>query len=70
MWRHEGPPMLPPSYNDMMQILQTEDYVVVMQEMRENDARIIPSTAGRTCRPACGNGRATRGGAGKAIRWS
>ena len=42
VWRHEGPPMLPPSYNDMMQILQTEDYVVVMQEMRENDARIIP----------------------------
>ena len=42
VWRHEGPPMLPPSYNDLMQILQTEDYVVVMQEMRENDARIIP----------------------------
>ncbi|MYN64781.1 MAG: hypothetical protein F4X11_07105 [Acidobacteria bacterium] len=42
VWRHEGPPMLPPSYNDLMQILQTEHYVVVMQEMRENDARIIP----------------------------
>ena len=42
VWRHEGPPMLPPSYNDLMQILQTEDHVVVMQEMRENDARIIP----------------------------
>ena len=42
VWRHEGPPMLPPSYNDLMQILQTEDYVVIMQEMRENDARIIP----------------------------
>ena len=42
VWRHEGPPMLPPSYNDLMQILQTEEYVVVMQEMRENDARIIP----------------------------
>ena len=42
VWRHEGPPMLPPSYNDLMQILQTEDFVVVMQEMRENDARIIP----------------------------
>ena len=42
VWRHEGPPMLPPSYNDLMQILQTEDYVVILQEMRENDARIIP----------------------------
>ncbi len=42
VWRHEGPPMLPPSYNDLTQILQTEDYVVIMQEMRENDARIIP----------------------------
>ena len=42
VWRHEGPPMLPPSYNDLLQILQTEDYVVIMQEMRENDARIIP----------------------------
>ena len=42
VWRHEGPPMLPPSYNDLLQILQTEHYVVIMQEMRENDARIIP----------------------------
>ena len=42
VWRHEGPPMLPASYNDLMQILQTEDYVVIAQEMRNNDARIIP----------------------------
>ena len=42
VWRHEGPPMLPPSYNDLTQILQTEDYVVVMQEMRVNGPRIIP----------------------------
>ena len=42
VWRHEGPPMLPPSYNDLLQILQTEDYVVVMQEMRVNAPRIIP----------------------------
>ena len=41
-WRHEGPPMLPPSYNDLMQIFQTEDYVVVAQEMRTNPPRIIP----------------------------
>ena len=41
MWRHEGPPMLPASYNDLMQIFQTEDYVVVAQEMRTNPPRII-----------------------------
>ena len=41
-WRHEGPPMLPPSYNDLMQIFQTENYVVVAQEMRTNPPRIIP----------------------------
>ncbi len=42
VWRHEGPPMLPASYNDLMQIFQTEDYVVVAQEMRANPPRIIP----------------------------
>lgn len=42
VWRHEGPPMLPASYNDLLQILQTEDYVVIMQEMRANNARIVP----------------------------
>ena len=34
VWRHEGPPMLPASYNDLLQIFQTEHYVVLMQEMR------------------------------------
>ena len=42
VWRHEGPPMLPASYNDLLQILQTEDHVVIMQEMRANNARIVP----------------------------
>ena len=42
VWRHGGPPMLPASYNDLLQIFQTEDYVVIMQEMRANDARIVP----------------------------
>ncbi len=46
VWRHEGPPMLPASYNDLMQVFQTEDYVVVAQEMRANPPRIIP-LAGR-----------------------
>ena len=42
VWRHEGPPMVPPSYNDMLQIFQTPDHVVVMQEMSNNPPRIIP----------------------------
>ena len=42
VWRHEGPPMLPPSYNDLLHILQTDKFVVVMQEMRVNGPRIIP----------------------------
>ena len=42
VWRHEGPPMLPASYNDLLQIFQTEDYVVIFQEMSNNDPRIVP----------------------------
>jgi hypothetical protein len=42
VWRHEGPPMLPASYNDLIQIFQTEDHVVIMQEMRANKIRIVP----------------------------
>ena len=42
VWRHEGPPMLPPSYNDNLQIFQTPGYVAILQEMSNNNARIIP----------------------------
>ena len=42
VWRHEGPPMLPPSYNDVLQIFQTPDYVVILQEMSNNAPRIVP----------------------------
>ena len=42
VWRHEGPPMLPPSYNDILQIFQTPDHVVVFQEMSNNPPRIVP----------------------------
>ena len=42
VWRHEGPPMAPPAYNDILQIFQTRDYVVVFQEMSNNLPRIIP----------------------------
>jgi hypothetical protein len=42
VWRHEGPPMLPPSYNDRLQILQGPGYVAILQEMSNNAVRIIP----------------------------
>ena len=41
VWRHEGPPMLPPAYNDILQIFQTPDYVVILQEMSNNNPRIV-----------------------------
>ena len=41
-WGHEGPPMLPPSYNDIHQIFQTPDHVVVFSELANNPPRIIP----------------------------
>ena len=36
-----GPPMLPSGYNNHMQLVQTKDYVVILNEMN-HDARIIP----------------------------
>ena len=42
VWRHEGPPMAPPAYNDILQIFQTPDYVVIFQEMSNNNPRIVP----------------------------
>ena len=41
-WPHNGPPMLPPAYNDIHQIFQTPDYVVVFTELSNNMPRIIP----------------------------
>ena len=41
-WRHEGPPILPPSYNDIHQIFQTRDHVVVFTELGTTLPRIIP----------------------------
>jgi hypothetical protein len=43
VWTHEGPPMLPPPYNDVLQILQTPGYVVVRRELTTNLPRIIPT---------------------------
>ena len=41
-WGHEGPPLMPPSYNDIHQIFQTPDHVVVFSELAANPPRIIP----------------------------
>ena len=45
-WGHEGPPMLPPAYNDLYQIFQVPGYVAIFPEMSNNAVRII-STDGR-----------------------
>ena len=42
IWTHEGPPMLPPAYNDVHQIFQTSDYVVIFTEISTGLPRIIP----------------------------
>ena len=46
---NSGPPMLPSVYNNAMQLFQTPDYVVILNEM-VHDARIIPLD-GRTHLP-------------------
>jgi hypothetical protein len=40
-WGNVGPPMIPPSYNANLQIVQTRDHVVINHEMI-HDVRIIP----------------------------
>ena len=45
MWTHEGPPMVPPPYNDLYQIFQTPGYVVLFPELANNPVRIIPTDA-------------------------
>lgn len=42
-WTHEGPPMVPPPYNDLYQIFQTPGYVVLFPELSNNPIRIIPT---------------------------
>ncbi len=37
-----GPPLQPPSYNDIHQIFQTPDHVVIFTEQNNNPPRIIP----------------------------
>ena len=42
IWAHEGPPMLPPAYNDIHQIFQTPDHIVLFTEIGTGLPRIIP----------------------------
>jgi hypothetical protein len=49
-WGNVGPPMVPPTYNANLQILQTREYVVLRHEMM-HDVRIIPLDG----RPHLGN---------------
>jgi feruloyl esterase len=42
IWSHEGPPMLPPPYDDVLQIAQMPGYVVVVREV-ETAPRLIPT---------------------------
>lgn len=46
VWSHEGPPMLPPPYNDLMHIMQTPDYVAFVPELRTNQPRLVPLDGG------------------------
>jgi hypothetical protein len=44
MWTHEGPPMMPPPYNDVLQFFQTPGHVVVFRELA-TAPRIISTNA-------------------------
>ena len=39
---YNGPPLQPPSYNDIHQIFQTADHVAIFTEQNNNPPRIIP----------------------------
>jgi len=41
IWSHEGPPMMPPPYNDGLEIIQTPGHLVVHRELATSP-RIIP----------------------------
>ena len=51
VWRHEGPPWVPPPYNDVVQIFQAPGYVVLFPELSINPVRIIPTDGGPPISP-------------------
>jgi hypothetical protein len=42
IWTHEGPPMMPPPYDDVLQIIQAPGYVLVVRELA-TAPRLIPT---------------------------
>ena len=46
VWTHEGPPVLPPAYNDIHQIFQTPDHFVLFTELATNPPRIMAPRRG------------------------
>ena len=70
-WQHEGPPILPPFYNDIHQIFQTPDHVVVFTELGQQTRRASSrSTGGRISQTRFASSPVTRVAGGKGIRWS
>lgn len=51
VWIHEGPPMVPPAYNDLTQILQSPGHITFVREVATNLPRIVP-TDGRPHTPS------------------
>lgn len=51
IWTHEGPPMMPPPYNDVLEIVQTPGYLVVYRELA-TAPRIIPTSGGAHLPPS------------------
>ena len=46
VWAHEGPPLLPPAYNDIHQIFQTPGHFVLFTELATNPPRIMALDGG------------------------
>ena len=65
---NSGPPMVPGSYNNNVQILQAPGYVAIVNEMVHN-ARIVPLD-GPARTAACASGLVTRVDTGRGTRWS
>ena len=63
-----GPPMTPGAYNNNVQLFQTPEYVVILNEMI-HDARIVPLD-GRPHGQHSASGREIRAATGRATRWS
>ena len=68
-WGNVGPPMMPPTYNANLQILQSRDHVVIRHEMM-HDVRLISLDGRPHPGRACSGWPATRAAAGKATRSS